>query len=87
MDNVGSGIDIGLSNQSVKVTNAAARLGEKISVSPEVAAWEAQQSARVSGNGGGDESGAKFRDLIVNTPTDDPEAVAMEVLNEVTGRL
>jgi hypothetical protein len=54
---------------------------DRVGVSREVAAYAARQGQdpTVSGNG--------FRDLIVNTPTENPEAVAMEVLNEVTGRL
>lgn len=91
MDDVGDGAVVGLDNQHVKVGRASERLSEQIAVSPEVARWAAAQAAasansateEVSGNG----SGQKFRDLIVHTPTQNPEAVAMEVLNEVTGRL
>lgn len=85
MDQVGDGAVIGLDNQSSKVSAAAGRFSDNIAVSPEVASWAAQQggSATVSGNG----DGSKFRDLIVHTPTEDPVAVAHEVLNEVTGRL
>lgn len=92
MEHVGDGAVIGLDNQQYKVAAAAARLADLISVSPEVAAYAAQQGTSpttpsgdegVSGNGGD----SRFRDLIVHTPTEDPMGVAMEVLNEVTGRL
>lgn len=84
MDEVGDGAVIGLDNQHTKVGNAASRLADQIAVSPEVAAHAARQgeSATVFGN-----DDQKFRDLVVITPTEDPEAVAMEVLNEVTGAL
>lgn len=84
MDYVGDGAVQGLDRQHVKVGNAAARLAGQIAVSPEVAAYASKRgdSATVSGNGD-----PRFRDLIVNTPTEDPEAVAHEVLNEVVGRL
>lgn len=83
MDHVGDGTVIGLDNQTTKVDAAAARLAGRIAVSPEVAAYAAtqRQSPYVSGNGGND------IDITVITPTEDPEAVAREVLNEVTGRL
>lgn len=85
MDYVGDGAVIGLDNQHAKVGRAARRFSDQISVSPEVAAYAASQGqpATVSGNN----NDPRFRDLIVNTPTTDPMAVAMETLNEVTGRL
>lgn len=86
MDYVGDGAVIGLDNQADKVGRAAARFSDNISVSPEVAAYAAAQrtdTPGVSGNG----RDPRFRDLIVQTPTENPEAVAMEVLNEVTGRI
>lgn len=91
MDNVGDGAVIGLDNQQGKVGAASSRLAGQIAVSPEVAAYAARQGTSptedgVSGNDGST-SDRRFRDLIVHTPTEDPEAVAMEVLNEVTGRL
>lgn len=84
MDNVGDGVVVGLDNQSGKVSAAATRFSDSISVSPEVAAYAARQgqSPTVSGND------AKFvwtGDIV--TPTEDPEAVVNEVLNEITGRL
>ena len=84
MEHVGDGAVIGLRNQQGKVDEAASRLFDNVKVSPEVAAYAAAVggSPTVSGNGG-----QKFRDLIVNTPTENPQAVAMEVLSEVTGRL
>jgi hypothetical protein len=88
MEEVGNGAVIGLDNQHSKVGAAAARLASKVAISPEVAAYAARQNSEttaasqpVSGND------PRFRDLVVVTPTEDPEAVAMEVLNEVTGRL
>ena len=85
MGNVGDGLAKGLDQQHVKVGSAAARLSSQVAVSPEVAAYAARQgaAATVSGNG----AGRGFRDLIVHTPTENPAAVAQEVLNEVTGRL
>jgi hypothetical protein len=85
MDDVGDGTVIGLDKQAVKVSDASARLSSLVAVSPELANYAARQGApaTVSGNGGD----TRFRDLIVNTPTENPEAVAYEVLNEITGRL
>lgn len=89
MDHVGDGAVIGLDNQHRKVIAASSRLASAIAVSPEVAAYEARQSAAtkaetpVSGNNGD----PRFRDLIVHTPTENPKAVAFEVLNEVTARI
>lgn len=85
MDDVGDGAVLGLGDQHVKVGTAAAALASKIAVNPSgtYSSTAAAASAGVSGNG----SDQKFRDLVVNTPTEDPHAVAMEVLNEVTGRL
>jgi hypothetical protein len=86
MDHVGDGAVIGLDNQHAKVGSAAARLSAQVAVSPEVASYAAAQrggGSVVSGN----QPDPRFRDLIVQTPTEDPKAVAMEVLNEVTGRL
>lgn len=83
MGYTGDGIALGLEDQHQKVGYAAARLSDKIAVSPEVAAYAAKQ-------GGGDVSGNKpgwvwTGDIV--TPTEDPAAVANEVLNELTGRL
>lgn len=90
MGDVGDGMVLGLNDQTVKVGSAASHLAGQIAVSPEVAAYAARQGtsatteeAGVSGN----HPDPRFRDLIVNTPTENPEAVAMEVLNEITGRL
>lgn len=83
MEHVGSGLVKGLDRQHKKVESATARLGERISVSPEVAAYAARQGqpAAVSGNA------PLFRDFVVQTPTEDPKAVAQEALNEMTARL
>lgn len=81
MGYVGSGLVLGLDAQQREVSNAAGRLASMIAVSPEVALanYRASQTAPVSGNG------SAFRDLIVQTPTENPTAVAREVLNEVVG--
>lgn len=87
MDHVGDGSVIGLNNQHKKVSDAATSLSQQIAVSPEVAQYAASQNraATVSGNEL-DPSGQKFRDLIIQTPTENPKAVAQEMLNEMTGR-
>ena len=57
-------------------------LSSRVATSPLAAQWG--RPSPVSGNSGG---GPVFRDLIVNTPTENPQAVAAEVLNEMVGRL
>ena len=81
MGYVGDGISDGLDAQRAKVDSAVERLSSRIAVSPEVAAYAARQgtSPEVSGN-------TTF-DLTVVTPTEDPKAVALETMNELTGRL
>jgi hypothetical protein len=92
MGDVGDGAVLGLDDQHAKVAAASAALASRIAVSPEVAAYAAQQgdsptiAGGVSGNDEND-NGRRFRDLVIQTPTQDPHGVAMEVLNEVTGRL
>lgn len=87
MEYAGDGIVIGIDRQIPKVTSAASRLSSAISVSPEVATYAAQQrAAGVSGNSS-DSANGMFRDLIVNTPTEDPVAVARETVNEIVGRI
>lgn len=88
MDHVGDGAEGGLDNQHRKVGAASDRLAAMIAPSPEVARYAASQgqSPYVSGVSGNNDD-PRFRDLIVQTPTENPEAVAMEVLNEVVGRL
>ena len=83
MDYVGDGAADGLDNQHAKVGRASSRLAAKIAVSPEVASWSARQgtSPTVSGND------QRPIELTINTPTTDPHAVAMETINELTGRL
>ena len=84
MDDVGDGTVIGLDNQASKIENAAARMSSRIAVSPEVAAYAALQGQiAVSGN----TSGMLVGEINIHTPTENPEAVAYEVLDEVTGRL
>lgn len=84
MEYVGDGAVIGLDNQRGKVGDAAGRLASMVAMTPSLAAAyaEGRVPGAVSGN-----SDPRFRDLVIQTPTADPEAVAMEVLNEVTGRL
>lgn len=89
MEHVGDGTVMGLDNQHDKVSAAGARLAGAISVSPEVAAYAAQQAVTAGGPvSGNPEDNAKvvWTGNIV-TPTEDPVAVANEVLNELTGRL
>lgn len=89
MDEVGNGGVIGLDNQHGKISAAGRRFGDTItdaiSVTPQAAAYDmAQRAAGVSGN---TDSGQRFRDLIVQTPTEDPRAVALETMTEVLGRI
>lgn len=90
MGYVGDGAVLGLDDQAVKVSAAAARLAGLIRVSPEVAAYASAQGTSpttggegVSGNGG--PQWLWTGDIV--TPTEDPVAVANEVINEITGRL
>jgi hypothetical protein len=82
MGDVGDGAVLGLQDQHVKVGNASEALARFISINPGGGPPPAGGPG-VSGN----ERGPMFRDLVVNTPTEDPMAVANEVLNEVVGRL
>lgn len=87
MGSVGDGVVVGLDGQHDKVGAAGKRFGEAISsaisVSPEVARYEAaQRQAGVSGN-----APTNDIDITVITPTEDPRAVAMETMNEVMGRI
>lgn len=89
MDPVGDGVVVGLDRQHTKVGTAASRLAGQIAVSPEVAAYAARQSASddlVSGNRPSSERPVDI-DLTIVTPTENPHAVAAEVINEITGRL
>jgi hypothetical protein len=83
MDYVGDGAVDGLKNQHVKVGSAASALAAVIGVNPTDSRSTTTSEDAVSGNG----NDPRFRDLHVHTPTTDPHAVAMETLNEVTGRL
>jgi hypothetical protein len=84
MNYAGDGLVKGLDKQHSKVDAAADALARRISVTPRTGVTGGDgASAGVSGNSGD----PRFRDLIVQTPTEDPKAVAKEVLNEVTGRL
>ena len=89
MGSVGDGVVVGLDSQRQKVTSASSRLAGAIAVSPEVAAYEVSQrrAAEVSVSGNPATGDQRPIDLTVITPTEDPHAVATEVLNELTGRL
>lgn len=95
MDHVGDGAVIGLDNQRNKIGRAGARFGSRISdqiaVSPEVAAYAARQGVPATtgtGVSGNPEDSVRvlWTGNIV-TPTEDPHAVATEVLDELTERL
>lgn len=83
MSDVGDGIVAGLDNQHNKVIGASSSLAGAIAVSPEVAMWE----ARMRANGGVSGNSRTVGDITVITPTEDPAAVAHEVVNEIVGRL
>lgn len=84
MTYVGDGIALGLDDQTVKVGTAATALSKQIAVTPPATySSSAAAAAGVSGNG----KPAAQVDLTIVTPTDDPHAVANEVINEVVGRL
>lgn len=87
MDPVGDGAVNGLDRQGAKVGAAARRFSDNIAVSPEVAAWATRQgeAPTVSGNGGEGPKLLWTGDIV--TPTEDPEAVVHEVINEIVGRL
>jgi hypothetical protein len=90
MNSVGDGLVLGLDDQHRQVERAANRLSSQIQVAPsaEVARYEAAQAraAMVSGNQPVAAAGTSHTWNIV-TPTEDPEAVAREAINEMTGRL
>lgn len=83
-DGVGDGVVLGLDQATrQKIEPAAARLASAVAVSPEVASYASRQGQpAVSGNAPG---WVWTGDIV--TPTEDPVAVATEVLNELTGRL
>ena len=68
---------------------ALAGASRGISMSPAAAASagaEARMTAAMAGVSG-NQRGQVFRDLVVQTPTSDPKAVAFEAMNELIGRL
>lgn len=84
MGYVGDGLEEGLDDQQKRVGLAATRLSDQIRISPAAAEYANMQAApRVSGNSDDPRIGT----LIVQTPTEDPKAVAQEVVNEIVGRL
>lgn len=87
-DDVGDGMANGLDAAQTKVGLAASRLAAQVAVSPEVASYAAAQgTSPVTGDGvsGNDPKFLWTGDIV--TPTEDPHAVATEVLDELTGRL
>lgn len=92
MAHVGDGAVIGLDNQQVKVSAAAARLASAIKISPEVAAYEAKVTGRAPEESGERVSGNEPQPTLLwtgdmITPSEDPKAVAIETANELTARL
>jgi hypothetical protein len=84
MEQVGNGLVIGLSRQREKVGAAATELGSYVRVG---SGSKTVTDGTTSGQWDDGSKDARFRDLVVLTPTENPKAVAKEVLNEVTGRL
>lgn len=84
MGYVGDGAVLGLDDQASKIDSAATRFASRIAVSPEIAAYAAQQSQGQPVSGNGDQ---RPIDLTIITPTEDPHAVAMETINELVGRI
>lgn len=80
MGAVGDGAVLGLGDQHAKVGSAASALAGLIAVNPGTGA--AAAGGPVSGNGD-----QRPIELTVNTPTEDPMAVAHEAINELVGRL
>lgn len=92
MTHVGDGAVLGLDDQHVKVSAAAARLSDQIAVSPEVASYEAQvrsgsQGADVVSGNGEDRPLVDVGGVHIHTPTQDPRAVANEAINELVERI
>lgn len=88
MNDVGDGAVLGLDDQHSKVGLAAQRFSDQIAVSPEVASWAARQGEpATAGDGVSRNTPINDIDLTIVTPTEDPHAVANEVINEVIGRL
>lgn len=85
MQHVGDGVVLGLQDQHRKVEAAASSLAGLLSLNPSVdiaARANGTNPDEVSGN-----SGKVEHHWHIVTPTEDPHAVAQEVLNEVVGRL
>lgn len=87
MDSVGDGAVQGLDRQHGKVALAANRFAAAIAPTPQAAAQAGQAVARQSGQVSGNGDSPYFRDLIVQTPSENPRAVAVETVNEMVGRL
>lgn len=82
-DNVGDGAVNGLNDATKnKIGPAADALAARVAVSPEVARYAATKKASGEVSGNGDE-----HHWHITTPTEDPKAVAQEMINEMTGRL
>lgn len=85
MEYVGDGAVIGLRNQYGKVSSAAAGLADQVAISPSLAARYAAGGVpdAVSGNS----QSVVQHHWHITTPTEDPEAVAKEAINEMTARM
>lgn len=84
MDNVGDGTVIGLGNQHNKVGAAASALAGQIPIAASLGARYAADGVNTTAASaqGGDQ-----HHWHITTPTEDPKAVAQEMINEMTGRL
>jgi tetratricopeptide (TPR) repeat protein len=87
MRSVGDGLVVGLDRQHTKVGTASSRLSDQIAITPRTNTPAPAGTQTADGTVSGNQSDPRFRDLIVNTPTEDPVGVAHEVLNEVVGRI
>lgn len=87
-DDFGDGMVLGLNAAGPKVDVAARNLANRVAVSPEVAAYASRRGTSplvddaVSGN-----RGVNIGEVNVHTPTENPAAVANEVINQIVGRL
>lgn len=87
MGYVGDGIESGLDAQHTKVSGAAGRLSAQVAITPSLA--EAYAAGRVpAAVSGNPASQPKVEhNWNITTPTENPKAVAREMINEMTGRL
>lgn len=85
MDDAGDGIVGGLDAQHQKVESAAASLAGKISIKPRVSVGG--DDAQGQGGNGVSGNSTVENHWHITTPTEDPKAVAQEMINEMVGRL